>query len=319
MEENENNVEDFDIGDIPDEPIEINTEDSGDDLEIEVVDDTPPQDRNRKPLEKEPEVNDDELQNYSKNVQERIKELRHGYHDERRAKESAEREREQAVALAQQILQENQRLKGTLKQGEYAFLEAARQKAAIEYDVAKRKLIEAKSNGDIEAEVTAQEEFNQAQLMKSQLEQYQNNALQNQNYDVNIPQTTQPVVNQQPRAVDSKAERWHKANPWFWKDRVMTGTALGLHEDLVSSGYDPQSDDYYRELDSRLRGIFPDKLGKPNSSGKKRPDTVVASASRSNPSKKVTLQASEVAIAKRLNLPLEVYAKQKMELEKRNG
>lgn len=319
MAENENQTEEFDIDTSQmDEPFEIDTSEEDNDLEIEVVDDTPPQDRGRKPLEKEPEVDDDELQNYSKNVQERIKELRHGYHDERRAKEAAHREREQAIALAQQIMQENQRLKGTLKQGEQAFLESARQKAAIEYEVAKRKLIEAKSNGDIEAEVVAQEEFNQAQLTKAQLEQYQINALQNQNFNVNIPETAQPVVNQQPRVVDSRAEDWHKANPWFWKDRVMTGTALGLHEDLVASGYDPRSDDYYRELDSRLRNIFPDKFQRA-SSGKKRHDTVVASANRSSPSKKVTLQASEVAIAKRLNLPLEVYAKQKMELEKRNG
>jgi len=319
MSENENQTEEFDVDTSRmDEPIEIDASEPDNDLEIEVIDDTPPQDRGRKPLEKEPEVDDDELQNYSKNVQERIKELRHGYHDERRAKEAAQREREQAVVIAQQIIQENQRLKGTLRQGEQAFLEAARQKAVVEYEVAKRKLMEAKSVGDIEAEIDAQEKFNQAQLTKVQLEQYQTNALQNQNYDVNIHETTQPVVNQQPRAVDSRAEDWHKSNPWFWKDKVMTGTALGLHEDLVASGYDPRSDDYYRELDSRLRNIFPDKLQKTNSA-KKRHDTVVASANRSSPSKKVTLQASEVAIAKRLNLPLEVYAKQKMELEKRNG
>jgi hypothetical protein len=100
----------------------------------------------------------------------------------------------------------------------------------------------------------------------------------------------------------------------------MTGTALGLHEDLVASGYDPRGDDYYRELDSRLRDIFPSRLGKTEQPvEKKRPSSVVAPATRSNPSKRVELKASEVAIAKRLGLPLEVYAKQKIELEKRNG
>jgi len=312
MSENQN----FDVEPPEDESIHIDIEADGNEIDIEVVDDTPPEDRGRKPLEKDPDVSDDELQQYSKGVQERIKELRHGYHDERRAKESAEREREQAVQMAQQILEENKRLKGTLKQGEAAYLEAAKQKASIEYEVAKRKLLEAKSNGDIEGEVEAQEEFLSAQLTKQKLDAYENNSLQTQEYDLN----TQQEVNR-PKQVDTRAEAWHRVNPWFWKDRVMTGAALGLHEDLVSSGYDPRSDDYYRELDSRLRDLFPSRLKAeaPEKPEKKRPPTVVASANRSNPSKKVTLSASEVALAKRLNIPVEVYAKQKLELEKRNG
>lgn len=313
----ENQTEQFEDND--EQSFEIEAELDGDDVEIEVVDDTPPEDRGRKPLEKEPEVTDDELQQYSKGVQERIKELRHGYHDERRAKEAALREREEAAKFAQHLIDENKRLKGTLKQGEAAYLYAAKQKAAIEYEVAKKRLMEAKANGDIEAEVSAQEEFNNAQMVKVQIDQYENTALQNQQYEVNTQQEAP-----RPKQVDSKAEDWHRANPWFWKDRVMTGAALGLHEDLVNSGFDPRSDDYYRELDSRMRDIFPHKFKdasaeRTEKTEKKRPSTVVASANRSNPSKKVTLSASEVALAKRLNLPIEVYAKQKIELEKRNG
>lgn len=313
----ENQEEGFEFETAAEPEVEVTAEVYGDDVEIEVIDDTPPEDQNRKPLEKEPEVSDDELQQYSKNVQDRIKELRHGYHDERRAKEAAQREREQAVALAQQIIQENQRLKGTLKQGEAAYLEAAKQKAAIEYEVAKKKLLDAKSTGDIEAEIVAQEEFTAAQLTRQKLDTYTNNALQNQQYEVNVPQQ----VVQQPQQVDDKAVEWHRANPWFWKDKVMTGAALGLHEELVSTGYDPRGDEYYRELDSRIRRMFPERFNEtaPEKPEKKRPATVVASASRSNPSKKVTLSASEVALARRLNLPIEVYAKQKIELEKRNG
>jgi len=294
---------------------EVDIEVEGDEIEIDVVDDTPEEDRNRKPLEKEVEdPADDEIEQYSSNVQKRIKELSHARHDERRAKETAMREREEALVIAQQIMQENQRLKGTLKQGEEAYLEAAKQKAAIEYEVAKKKLIDAKSIGDIEAEVMAQEEFNSAQLTRTKLNEYKINALQEEEYNVN---TQQQVHRPQ---VDDKAKQWHQANPWFWKDKVMTGTALGLHEDLVASGYDPRGDDYYRELDSRLRDIFPSRLGKTEQPvEKKRPSSVVAPATRSNPSKRVELKASEVAIAKRLGLPLEVYAKQKIELEKRNG
>jgi hypothetical protein len=299
---------------------EVNIEIDNDEIEIDVVDDTPEEDRNRKPLEKEVEdPADDEIEQYSSNVQKRIKELSHARHDERRAKEAAMREREEAFIIAQQIMQENQRLKGTLKQGEAAYLESAKQKAAIEYEVAKKKLIDAKSIGDIEAEVLAQEYFNNAQMTKAQIDQYEINALQNARYDVNSEEQI-PQRAQQTRQVDYKAEDWHKENPWFWKDKVMTGTALGLHEDLVASGYDPRSDDYYRELDSRLREIFPNRFNKQNErTEKKRPSSVVAPATRSNPSKRVELKASEVAIAKRLGLPLDVYAKQKIELEKRNG
>lgn len=303
--ENENQIQ---------EEVVIETEDL-DNIEIDIVDDTPEQDRNRKPLEKEiEEPSDDEIEQYSSNVQKRIKELSHARHDERRAKEAAMREREEAIELARRIMEENSRLKNSLKNGEDAYIEAAKQKAAIEYEVAKKKLIEAKSIGDIEAEVSAQEEFNQAQLMRTRLDEFKNNARQEDFNDVNI-QTTQP------KPVDYKAQEWHKANPWFWKDKVMTGTALGVHEELVASGYDPRSDDYYRELDSRIRTLFPDRFDevKPEKQEKKRPSTVVAPAARSNPSKRITLSASEVALARRLNLPLEVYAKQKIELEKRNG
>jgi hypothetical protein len=298
---------------------ELVIETEGDDIEIDIVDDTPEEDRGRKPLEKEvDEPTDDEVEQYSSNVQKRIKELSHARHDERRAKEAAMREREEAIELAKRIMEENSRLKNNLKHGEEAFIEAAKQKAAIEYEVAKKKLIEAKSVGDVEAEVDAQEEFNQAQLMRSRLEEFKNNARQSDFDDVNSNQ------NQPPKQVDYKAQEWHKANPWFWKDKIMTGAALGVHEELVASGFDPRGDDYYRELDSRIRTIFPDRFEdiepqKTEKQEKKRPSTVVASATRSNPSKRITLSASEVALARRLNLPLEVYAKQKIELEKRNG
>jgi len=298
---------------------EVIIETDADNIEIDIVDDTPEEDRGRKPLEKEiEEPTEDEVEQYSSNVQKRIKELSHARHDERRAKEAAMREREEAIELAKRIIEENGRLKNNLKYGEEAFLQAAKQKAAIEYEVAKRKLIDAKSVGDVEAEVAAQEEFNEAQLMRARLEEFRNNARQNDFNDVNSNQ------NQPPKQVDYKAQEWHKANPWFWKDRIMTGAALGVHEELVASGYDPRGDEYYRELDSRIKNLFPYRFEdtepqRPEKQEKKRPSTVVASANRSNPSKRITLSASEVALARRLNLPLEVYAKQKIELEKRNG
>jgi len=296
--------------------------DENNEIEIDIVDDTPEEDRGRKRLEKDVEdPSDDEIEQYSANVQKRIKELSHARHDERRAKEAALREREEALEMAKRIFEENNKLKNSLKIGEDAYLEAAKEKALIEYEVAKKKLIEAKSIGDVEAEVQAQEEFNSAQLTRVKLEEFKKNTRQEEINDVNTNFN-------QPSQVDEKTLDWHKRNPWFWKDKVMTGTALGLHEELVASGYNPASDKYFRELDSRIREIFPKYFNQEDdyeveeekqTKSVKRPSTVVASANRSNPSKRITLSASEVSIARRLNIPLEVYAKRKIELEKNNG
>jgi hypothetical protein len=296
--------------------------DENNEIEIDIVDDTPEEDRGRKRLEKDVEdPSDDEIEQYSANVQKRIKELSHARHDERRAKESALREREEALEMAKRIFEENNKLKNSLKIGEDAYLEAAKEKALIEYEVAKKKLIEAKSIGDVEAEVQAQEEFNSAQLTRVKLEEFKKNTRQEEINDVNTNFN-------QPSQVDEKTLDWHKRNPWFWKDKVMTGAALGLHEELVASGYNPASDKYFRELDSRIREIFPKYFNQEDdyeveeekqTKSVKRPSTVVASANRSNPSKRITLSASEVSIARRLNIPLEVYAKRKIELEKNNG
>lgn len=300
------------------EEVESVEVDSGEGVEFEIVDDTPEEDKNRKPLERDVEPEEDEIEKYSSNVQKRIKELSHARHDERRAKEAALREREQAIELAKKILDQNKELKDRLQFGENAYVEASKQKATIEYENAKRKLMEAKSIGDIEAEIEAQEEFNRAQMAKVQVESFKPPPLQIENPVVNIPQSVQNTETYQ--KVDPKAMEWRQRNPWFWVDKAMTGAALGTHEELVETGYDPQSDDYYRELDSRMRKMFPHKFSEEQSRQQnKRPSTVVASATRSSPSKKITLSSSEVALARRLNLPLEVYAKQKLELEKRNG
>ena len=298
-----------------------------DDIEVEVIDDTPEEDRGREPVSVE-DPPEDEVKNYSENVQTRIRELTHARHDERRAKETALREREEAIRLAQQVFEQNKLLKSHLQNGEQAFMENAKKRVQYEYEIAKKKLLEAKSIGDIEAEINAQEEFNQAQLNKVQIESYKQNALQDVNNDVNIPNVTEQVT-QRPQTVDQKALAWKERNPWFWVDRAMTGAALGTHEELVESGYDPQSDEYYRELDSRLRDMFPKKFseidrqrqGRQNDfqqeidRTEKRPSTVVAPATRSSRTKKISLSKSEVSIARRLNLTPEMYAKYKAALE----
>jgi len=306
----------MDENQLPEE--DVNLEAEGSDIEVEIVDDTPEEDRNREPVEVE-DPHEDEINNYSSNVQNRIRELTHARHDERRAKETALREREEAIRIAQQVFEQNKMLKNQLQTGETAFVENVKQRVHYEYEAAKRKLIEAKSVGDIEAEIEAQEEFNKAQLQKVQIESYRPAPLQNEFDGVNIPNIAEEA-NERPQVVDQKALAWKERNPWFWTDRAMTGAALGTHEELVESGYDPQSDDYYRELDSRMRNMFPHKFQQePARQQSKRPSTVVAAATRSSPTKKISLNKSEVAIARRLNLPPEVYAKYKAQLENGNG
>jgi len=305
----------MDENQLPEE--DVNLEVEGSDIEIEIVDDAPEEDRDREPVNVE-DPSEDEVSNYSSNVQTRIRELTHARHDERRAKETALREREEAIRIAQQVLEQNKLLKNQLHNGENAFVENVKQRVQYEFDNAKRKLIEAKSVGDIEAEISAQEEFNKAQLQKVQLESYRP-PLQNDFNGVNVPNIAEQAI-ERPQQVDQKALAWKERNPWFWKDRAMTGAALGTHEELVESGYDPQSDDYYRELDSRMRNMFPHKFQQePARQQAKRPSTVVAAATRSSPTKKVSLNKSEVAIARRLNLPPEIYAKYKAQLENGNG
>lgn len=305
----------MDENQLPEE--DVNLEVEGSDIEIEIVDDAPEEDRGREPVNIE-DPSEDEVSNYSANVQTRIRELTHARHDERRAKETALREREEAIRIAQQVLEQNKLLKNQLHNGENAFVENVKQRVQYEFDNAKRKLIEAKSVGDIEAEISAQEEFNKAQLQKVQIESYRP-PLQNDFDGVNVPNIAEQAI-ERPQQVDQKALAWKERNPWFWKDRAMTGAALGTHEELVESGYDPQSDDYYRELDSRMRNMFPHKFQQePARQQAKRPSTVVAAATRSSPTKKVSLNKSEVAIARRLNLPPEIYAKYKAQLENGNG
>lgn len=297
---------------------DVNLELDNNDVEIEIVDDTPEEDRDRPQVEVE-DPSEDEVTNYSANVQNRIRELTHARHDERRAKETALREREEAINLAQQVLEQNKLLKNQMQSGEQAFVENVKQRIQYEYEAARRKLMEAKSIGDIDAEISAQEEFNKAQLQKVQIESYKPAPLQNEFNGVNIPNVTEKVTNRPP-TVDQKALSWKERNPWFWTDKAMTGAALGTHEELVESGYDPQSDEYYRALDSRMRNMFPHKFQQePARQQTKRPSTVVAAATRSSPTKKISLNKSEVAIARRLNLPPEVYAKYKAELENGNG
>ena len=297
-----------------------------DDFELEIVDDTPPQDRNRKPLpdEVKAELEQDETEEYSAKVKQRIDQLKKAWHDERRAKEEAAREREAAAQYAQQLQAERDRLRGELTQGESWALEQAKERATLALSQAKREYRDAYEQGDSEAIAEAQQKLARATYQADQVEAMapryaaqQNSALQQQPAQVyNQPQ--QPRV--RAPEPDSKSKEWGDRNKWFGNDDEMTSFALGLHQKLVKDGVPPSTDEYFERIDARMREVFPDKFeDSAPKKEKRRPSTVVASAGRTPKGKKVVLTQSQVAMARKLGITPEAYAREVMKLENSNG
>lgn len=278
-----------------------------DDVEIEVVDDTPPKDRGRKPSEPPEEVTDDELEQYSDRVKKRIQHFSKGYHDERRAKEQALRERQELEAYAQKLIDENKSLKGNFNKSQEVLLEQAKRVATTEHEQAKAKYKEAYESGDGDKLLEAQEELAAARSKVEKVNNFKPAPLQEEETSVQIQSTAQPA------SVDTKAESWRQENAWFGADDEMTSFALGLHQKLVKSGVDPQSDEYYAKINSRMRQVFPENFSEaeePEDTKPVRKSNVVAPATRSVAPKKITLTQTQVALAKRLGVPLAEYAKQ---------
>lgn len=283
-----------------------------DEPEIEVIDDTPEEDRGREPMKTPPEEpTDEELATYSKRDRTKTREFHKAYHDERRAKEVALREKEEAIRIAQQVYEENQRLKGTVDSNQNIMLDQVKRTIAQEIDQAKAKYKKAYEDGDSEALVDAQEELTNAKIKADRVNNFKPKPLQAQE---NVVQTSPSA----PKP-DERAEDWQRANPWFGPDTEMTGFALAVHNKLINEeGVDPKSDEYYQRLNGRLRQVFPDKFesAEPGDANRRPKSNVVASASRSTAPKKITLTASEVSIAKRLGIPLELYARKVLEIRR---
>jgi hypothetical protein len=290
-----------------------------DEVELEVVDDTPEKDRGREPSEPPSEVTEEELEKYSESVQKRIKHITKGYHDERRAKEAAAREREEAVRFAQQIFEENKRLKGLANESVKSAVESEKQVAEAELDRARAKFKKAYEDGDADVLTAAQEEMADAKIKIDRVNSRKlNTALQEEDNPVYNQDITPPA----PKP-DQKAVAWRDKNQWFGRDEEMTSFALGVHERLVKQGVDTSSDDYYEKLNGRIRQVFPEAFRteveeeKPK---KAKPSNVVAPATRSTAPKKIVLTQTQVALAKRLGVPLELYAKKVAEeMRKENG
>jgi hypothetical protein len=301
---------DLDDFKFPDE-VENNKEDQSDKFEIEIEDDTPPEDRGKKPSDPEfvEALEKDELEEYSDAAKKKISQFKKVMHDERRAKEAAQREQEEAIDLARRVLQENQTLKQRLNTGEEQLVNSYKDAALKEVEMAKREYREAYEAGDTDRIVDAQEKLTEAKMKVQQADRFipQKNALQQQENEVQIPQQSQ----QRPQK-DAKAESWRETNNWFGQDDEMTSLALGVHEKLVKENgmaY-ATTDEYYKRIDATMRKRFPEYFNDEVEVETRKPSNVVAPATRSTSSKRVKLKQSQINLAKRLGLTPEQYAQE---------
>ena len=317
------NMEEFKF---PDEQAEDQKlQDQQPEIEIEIEDDTPEEDRDRQPMPKQivDKLDSDELSKYDEEVQEKLKQARKIYHDERREKERILREQQHAIEYAKRLRDENEKIKNILQNGERQYVESVNTTAELQLKMAEQAYKEAYESGDSDKIVEANKALQQANLQAFQARNIKLAPLQEQKYDVQPEpeQRQQPVQTPKP---DEKALSWQKRNPWFGEKRSMTAYAYGVHDELRESGVVVGSDRYYSELDKAIRKRFPEEFGssvESNSNGGsvRRSPSVVAPALRSTASNKVKLKTSELNLAKKFGLTPEQYALEKKKLENVNG
>jgi hypothetical protein len=302
----------------PDEAASPDGEQESPGFEIEVEDDTPPEDRNRTPMPKSlvEDLETDELDAYDSTVKEKLKQMRKVWHDERREKEAALREQNEAVSIAHRLIAENKRIRDILTTGEKEYVTTATVAANLELDKAKRDYKEAYDAGDTDKLIEAQQLMLAANMKASQIQNFRMPSLQEENYEVQMPQQVPQTVR-----VDSKAEAWQERNPWFGENKSMTAFALGLHDELKDNGVTVGSDEYYSALDKTMRKRFPDAIGDKEPAQReqgRRPPTVVAPSARSTAPQKVRLRQSQMNLIKKLGITPEQYVREFVK-ENRNG
>jgi hypothetical protein len=298
-----------------------------DDFSFEIEDDTPEEDRGRKAAPPPEDPSEDELASYDEKVQSRIKKFTRGYHDERRAKEEALRERQAAEAYAKQILEENKRLQQQLATGSQAFIEQSKSSADIELGAAKKAYRDAVEAGDIDAQADAQANIARAMLKVEKAQGMKPIEMEEKDdFKPAVEESAKPKL-------APRTQKWIETNSdWYGVDDEMTMTALGLDKKLARQ-YGPDyvgTKEYFDTIDKTMRKRFPEHFEDvqsheedeepPKRSSEPadeetprratKPANVVAPASRSTPPNRVRLKASEAAIARRLGVPLEQYAKQ---------
>ena len=296
---------------LEDDSIEVELEDNSE-LEVDIVDDTPDEDKGKPRRADEAEAiipEDDEIAQYSGSVQKRIKQLKFEYHEERRRKEEASRLQDEAVDYARKITEENQKLRKTLEEGEGVLVEQAKSRVEAELERAKSAYKEAYETGDPDKLIDAQEKLSSLQNEKFRVESYKPKPQVKQEMPVELekkPKVPEP---------DEKTKAWASQNEWFGSDSGMTGYAFGVHETLVKQGINPQTqaDEYYRRIDESMRERFPDKFDEQQveAAPVRQAGSVVAPAGRSaKKPRRVQLTSTQVALAKRLGLSAEQYAAQ---------
>jgi hypothetical protein len=293
-------------------------------VDIEIVDDTPPADRNRDPVPdniKEELETADKSKDYSKNVKDKFTQYKKAWHDERRAKEAALREQQEALTAAQNILDENKRLKQMLQTGEKELITTYQSSAELEVSQARRNYKEAYDSGDSDALAEAQEEMMRAQLKLDRAKNFRPTVQIAEN-DVQI-QVKQP---QQPAQMNDKVAEWVSKNPWYVdpEKKVMSKYAVFVHEELEEQFGRAfvGTDEYFKRIDNEVKRRFPEEFDdieikndeeKPQRTS--RLSTVVAPAKRSTSSKKIVLTKTQVALAKKFGLSPEQYARELNKLE----
>tara|TARA_E500000178_G_scaffold343962_1_gene391513 strand:+ start:609 stop:1655 length:1047 start_codon:yes stop_codon:yes gene_type:complete len=302
-------------------------------FELEIVDDRIEEDRRPpKTATDTDDIDDEELSGYSQKVQKRINKLRYEQHEERRKREAAEKMREEAVRVAEQLNQKNKENEALINRGEAALVSQIKQRAELALQEARNSYKKAYEEGDTDSVVSSQENLIRAQAELSEAERYENNLAQSQAQRQQqeqefyqqraADQAVQNVAQQQPRTVDPEAQDWANKNPWFMKEgyEEMTSLAYGTHASLIKRGIQPNSSEYFRQIDRRLRNAFPEydwqdegELDGPNATVTvNQPSTVVAPSARSNGAKprKIRLRSTQLSLAKRLGLTPEQYARE---------
>lgn len=297
------------------ESAKTETEQTDDGFEIEVVDDTPEEDKGkpRRAENAEPQVpSDDEVEKYSEGVQKRIKQLKFEFHEERRLKEEAARLQDEALRYAGQMQEENENLRKTLEEGEGVLVNQAKGRVTAEIDKAKTAYKAAYESGDSDALIEAQARLSELQVEKSRYDNYRPKPRPEPE-----PEPLYEQENIEPPKPSEMGMKWAEKNTWFQNDPEMTGYAFGVHEKLIKSGVAPDTEEYYTKIDDAVRRVFPDKFDDgpiiEESAPQRQTGNVVAPAARSGKKpRKVQLTSTQVSLAKRLGLSNEQYAAQLM-------
>lgn len=300
------------------------------DLDIEVVDDVPAEDKKFSKTETADEpVSEEELEDYSEKVKKRINKLNFKYNNERRIKEQALRERQAAEEIARLARAELEELRKRLEETQATAKEVTKAKLESEFQEADRAYRSAYEAGDSEALAKANRELMEARL---KLDRVDSDPRFEKPAAKPLQDADDAVYSEKTASVpepDEKVMAWVADNPWFQKDPLMTQFAQGLHIKMVEAKKPIGTDDYYAEIDQRMRKAFPDydwgdepeeepAQEEPRRAATRKPSTPVASATRSTAPKKVVLTATEVGLAKRLGVPLEEFARQKARINTRS-